>query len=217
MRKFFLAAALAATALAPVSAAAEAGDFIIRGRVIGVLPNDDAGGIQPAFPNGSVEVENAYVPEVDFTYFFTDNIAAELILATSPHEIQGTGDIAALGQVGETWVLPPTLTVQYHFNPMGPFRPYVGAGLNYTIFYGEDTSSSLNDAIGETSLDVDPSLGWAVQAGMDYDFSEKWFANVDVKYINIETEVILRTGVAANKIDLDINPLVVGVGIGRRF
>ncbi|MEM9838738.1 MAG: OmpW family protein [Pseudomonadota bacterium] len=217
MRKLILAAALATTALAPISAAAEAGDFLIRGRIIGVLPNDDASGIMPAFPGGSVEVDNAFVPEVDFTYFFTNNIAAELILATSPHDINGTGDIGGLGQVGEVWVLPPTLTVQYHFNPSGPIRPYVGAGINYTIFYGEDTTSSLNDAIGQTSLDVDPSLGWAVQAGVDYDITEKWFANVDVKYINIETEAILRTGVAANKVDLDINPLVVGIGVGRRF
>lgn len=217
MRTFVLAAALSTVALAPIAASADAGDFIIRGRVIGVLPNDDAGGVQPAFPGGSVEVDNAWVPEVDFTYFFTDRIAAELILATSPHDVNGTGDLAGLGKLADVWVLPPTLTVQYHFRPDAAWRPYVGAGINYTIFYAQDTTSSLNEAIGETSLDIDDSLGFALQAGVDFDVTETWFLNVDLKYIQIESEAILRTGNAANTIDVDVNPLVVGIGIGRRF
>ncbi|MEM1381525.1 MAG: OmpW family protein [Pseudomonadota bacterium] len=217
MRKLILAAALSCNALAPISAMAEAGDILVRARIIGVLPNDDAGGIEPAIPGGSIEVEDAVVPEVDFTYFVTDNVALELIAATSQHIIDGTGDVAGLGRVGDVWVLPPTLTVQYHFLPGERFRPYVGAGINYTIFYNEDSAQSLTRAIGETELDVDDTFGWAVQVGADYAVSENWFVNVDFKYIGISTEATLRTGEMINNIDLDVNPFVVGFGFGRRF
>lgn len=221
MFRYAGAALLAAGALAGQAEAAK-GDILVRGRIITVAPNDDSSGVNPAFPTGSVSVDEAYVPELDFTYMITDRIGAELILATSPHNISGEGALSGLGEIAETWVLPPTLTVQYHFNPEGRTRPYVGAGVNYTMFYNEETKASLNNAIGQTSLDLDDSVGWAVQAGFDHDINDRWFVNVDIKYINIETDATLttpQTGAPAlvNTVDVDINPIVAGVGFGMRF
>lgn len=204
-------------AFASTAAYAEAGDWLVRARAILVAPQVDASGVEPAFPNGSVDVDDAWVPELDFSYFLTNRWALELILATSPHDLEGTGDLSALGKIGDVWALPPTLTLQYHFQPESNIRPYVGVGLNYTVFYDEDATTALNDAIGQTSIKLDDSFGLAIQAGVDVDLNENWFVNADVKWIDIETEAELNTGGSINKVDVDLDPIVFGVGIGRRF
>ncbi|MDF1721982.1 MAG: OmpW family protein [Minwuia sp.] len=216
---FLLVTALAAgVSLLAKSVHAEAGDLGVRVRGIAVLPTADSNGIQPTLGTSSLRAGNAVVPELDFTYFFSDSIAAELILATSRHQIKGQGGIANLGNAASAWLLPPTLTLQYHFNPGGNFQPYVGAGLNYTMFYGEDADGSLINAVGATKVEADDSIGLAVQAGLDYRISENLFFNVDVKYVRISTDVTLRTAnIGVQRTTLDINPVIVGVGIGYRF
>lgn len=216
-KKFLMTALAGAAALMPMAASAGQGDWIVRARAINVAPDDSAGPVDPGFPGGSVDVDAAVVPELDFTYFLTDRVAAELILATSPHDISGTGDLDALGTVGEVMVLPPTLTLQYHFAPGAEFAPYVGLGVNYTLFYDEETSDSLDDAIGATSLSLDESFGIAGQVGVDIALKDDWVANIDLKYIQIETEATLDTGGVINTVDVDINPFVFGIGIGKRF
>jgi outer membrane protein len=216
VRSILLSAVAFAAMAAP--AAAEQGDFLVRLRGIYLAPQDDSGPVLPAVPTGSVTVDDAIVPELDFTYFFTNNIAAELILATSPHDVSGAGALSALGEIADSMVLPPTLTFQYHFLPDAKFRPYVGAGVNWTIFYDEDAKSSLETALGgPTSVSMDDSFGWAVQAGADFDITERVFLNIDVKYIDIDTTATLTTGAAVNTVEVDIDPIVAGVGLGMRF
>lgn len=198
-------------------AAAEQGDWLVRLRGVAVAPTEDSSPVLPAFPAGSVSVDNAYVPELDFTYFLTDNIGAELILATSPHDIDGAGALAPLGKIADVMALPPTLTLQYHFNPAGQVRPYAGVGVNYTIFYDDDASTSLVNAVGPTSVSLDDSVGVAFQAGVDIELSERWFWNLDVKYIQIDTTATLNSGGAINTVDVDLDPIVAGIGIGYRF
>ena len=216
MRRLLLLAGSALAAL-PTGAFAEAGDLLVRARAVVIAPSDDASDILPGLPGSSVDVDGAIVPELDFTYFITDRIAAELILATSNHDLSGTGGIEGLGDVADVWVLPPTLTFQYHFLPDATVRPYVGVGVNYTVFYNAEASDSLVGALGETRIDVNESAGLAVQAGMDIDLNDTWFFNADVKFINIETEATLVSGNTINQIDIDVNPVVFGLGFGRRF
>lgn len=206
-----------AAMIATAPAHAKEGDLLVRLRGILVAPTEKAGPVEPGFPGGSVSVDNAVMPEVDFTYMLSDHIGAELILATTKHHVSGTGDLKALGRVAGTWVLPPTLTVQYHFTPDAPVRPYVGAGVNYTLFYSEKASDSLEGAIGSTDVKLDDSFGYALQAGLDFDLTDRVFANVDVKYIDIDTTAKLTTGAAVNRVDVSLDPLVVGVGLGMRF
>ncbi|MEO1656099.1 MAG: OmpW family protein [Pseudomonadota bacterium] len=217
MRSLALLSALAVNIMSIPGAQAEAGDVLVRLRAITVAPTESAGGVNPTFPGGSVEVDNAYAPEIDFTYFFTNHIAAELILATTKHNISGDGDLAALGDIAETRVLPPTVTLQYHPYPDAQISPYVGVGLNWTQFYSEDTTSNLSDAIGTTKINLDGSVGIAFQLGADYKIDDKWFFNVDVKYIDIDTTATLNTGGLINTVDVDLDPFVAGFGIGRRF
>ncbi|MEO1137561.1 MAG: OmpW family outer membrane protein, partial [Pseudomonadota bacterium] len=186
-------------------------------RAIMVSPTEESSPIQPGFPDATVSVDDAIVPELDFTYFLTDNIGAELILATSPHDISGEGSLAGLGEIADSMVLPPTLLLQYHFAPDAAFRPYVGFGVNWTIFYSEDAKAPLVDAVGPTSVDIDDSFGWAAQVGFDIPVSERVFFNADVKYIDIDTTATLNSGGTINTVDVELDPFVFGVGFGMKF
>lgn len=209
--------AIAVAVAVPASAQIKQGDWLFRVRAVDVVPNERSGPVS-GVAGSEVGVGNAVMPEIDFTYMATDNIGAELILATTKHSLRGRGSIAALGKVGGTWALPPTLTVQYHFNPKGHFRPYVGAGVNYTIFYSAKSSNSLETALGgATGVKLNNSFGYALQAGVDVDLTPKVFANLDVKYIDMRTTARLTTGATVRMVDVDLNPLVVGIGIGFRF
>ncbi len=170
--------------------------WMIRARGIGVIPDEDGTGALDG-----VDISDTVVPELDISYFFTENIALELVLAVTPHDI----DIAA-GNVGDVWLLPPTLMLQYHF-PMGAFKPYVGAGVNYTVFFNE------KDGIAQ-NLKLDDSFGWALQAGFDYRVEGNWFFNVDVKKLWLDTDWS-TSNVGSGKVDID--PWIIGVGIGYKF
>lgn len=215
IRPFTIVAALAPCMFQ--TAFAEQGDFLVRLRGIVVAPTENASDVLPGFPGGSVGVENAVVPELDFTYFLTDNIGAELILATSPHDLVGEGTLSGLGEIADVMVLPPTLTLQYHFNPSGKFRPYAGVGVNYTIFYSQDASDSLVAAVGPTTVDLDDTVGVAFQVGADFELSDRWFLNADIKYIQIDTTATLNSGGVINTVDVDLDPIVAGIGVGYRF
>jgi len=198
--------------------ALEAGDILVRVRGIGVLPTADSDGISPDLTTSMLEPQLAVVPELDLTYMATKNIGIELILATSPHDLDVTGALSALNKGADVWLLPPTLLVQYHFLPKGSIRPYVGAGVNYTITYSEDASASLEAALGgSTEIDSGNSWGWAVQAGVDIDLDDRWFVNLDVKYIAISVDTTITTGAVVRQTGVDINPVIVGFGVGYRF
>jgi outer membrane protein len=206
MIKTSLLAAVAAIAFtAPTFA--EAGDWLVRGRLISVTP-DESATITPI--GGDVSIDASIVPELDISYFFTDNIAAELILGVTPHDVSAVGTAAGDIDLGDVWLLPPTLNVQWHFNPDGDVRPYVGAGVNFTHFFND----SLPSGGIATSIDYDDSFGFGFQAGVDFQVNETWFANVDVKSIDIDTDVLINGAIAA---EVSIDPVVFGVGFGRRF
>lgn len=217
MRKFLLAtsllaamsgasAAFAQSADAPVGKGA--GAFMVRGRVIGVIPLNSSSSISVI--GGKVETSNTPAPELDFSYFLTDNVALELIAATTKHDMYAVN--SALGgrtKVGSTWVLPPTLLLQYHFMPKERFSPYVGVGLNVSFFYGTSAATGINQVAMKNGV------GAAIQAGFDYNFSGRWFANFDVKQIFVSTTASVNGGAIQAKTAL--NPLVIGAGIGYRF
>jgi outer membrane protein len=218
-----LAMAMAAPAFAETDPAPRqgiaAGDVLLRVRTILVAPNETSGSILPAFPGERVRVDNSIMPEVDVTYMATNHIGFELIAATTKHHADGrTGTTGTIGRLASTWVLPPTLTAQYHVNPTGAVRPYVGAGLNYTIFWNETASNALVAAVGRTGVHMKDSFGWAAQAGVDIDITPKVFLNLDVKYIDIDTTARLRTTAAGvQRVPISLDPLVFGVGLGVRL
>ena len=212
-------AIVAAPASAQEKQGIEAGDVLLRVRGILVAPTEKTSGITPTFPTEHASVNNSVMPEVDVTWMATDAIGFELIAATTKHSASGTsGTTGGIGKLASTWVLPPTLTAQYHFNSAGAVRPYVGAGINYTIFYSEKASSGLKSAVGPTKVRLSDSVGWAAQAGIDVDITPKFFLNLDVKYIDMDTTATLRTtAIGTQKLRVHLDPVVVGVGVGFRL
>jgi len=205
--KRLLLSALATTILAATPAMAEQGDWLVRLRALNVIPNEEAT-ITPI--GGDVDIDSSVVPELDITYFVRDQWAVELILGVTPHDVAAVGTAAGDIDLGDVTLLPPTLTLQYHFNPEGQVRPYLGAGVNYTTFFNEDLPSG--SAL--STIDYDDSFGLAAQAGVDFALQNGWLLNVDVKYIDIDTDVLIDGAVAA---DVQIDPVVLGIGFGRRF
>lgn len=186
----------------------EAGDFLIRARGIGLIPDESS---SISVIGGEADASNEYVPELDISYFITDNIALELIAATTNHDVDVEGStLGADVDLADVGVLPPTLTVQYHFLPANRFSPYLGAGVNYTIFYDEEAAGG-----AVTSVDFENSFGLALQAGFDVAIGGNWSANVDVKKIFLNTDVKINGG--AINADVDLDPWVFGVGVGYRF
>jgi outer membrane protein len=228
MRKNVLIAALA-TAFAPTLVMAEAGDWVVRARVVSISPDEgsDLGktvnrNVAPVMsPGAELSVDSNVIPELDISYYFTKHIAAELILATgSHHDVSIRGDANAVvgnQDLGSVNVLPPTLLLQWHFNPDQTFDPYVGVGINYTRMLDRNLQLE-SGALAGTKIKVDAdSWGYALQAGFDVNLRNGWLINADVKYINIETDVKLKVAGWTRIDDLDINPWVFGVGIGKKF
>lgn len=183
-----------------------AGDILVRARIVDVIPNESFDANIP----GDASINNDVIPEVDFSYFFTDHIAAELIAGTSKHDVKwNTG--ASNVDLGSVRLLPPTLTLQYHFMPKQRFSPYLGAGLNYTHFYDAKTGS------GNTQVDYKDKFGYAFQAGFDYAIAGHWSLNVDVKKLYLKTDVNTVVGGAHVHATGHLNPWIAGVGIGYRF
>ena len=203
-----LIAILVAGLMAPALSFAEKGDIVVRARVTHVAP-DESSHLNSSIGD-RLEVNSNTIPEIDFSYYFTKNIAAELILAVgSRHDVNIGGSGANAGaKLGSINLLPPTLTAQWHFNPDQTIDPYVGAGMSYI------RAMDRNLNLGTTGITVERNMfGPVLQAGADYNLPNKWLVNFDVKKIWFSTDVSTTT-----KIDnLDIDPWVVSFGVGKKF
>lgn len=196
-----LAALAAATAL-PVQAQ-DTGNWIVRARAVNLdSANKDGTGL-------GLTINNKTLPEVDISYFFSKNVAAELIL-TVPQGQTVYSNGAAIGKFKH---LPPTLTLQYHLTDLGSARPYVGAGINYTNISSVGFDPAVEAKLGKINLKRN-SYGFAVQAGVDVPLGGGWLLNLDVKKVQIGTTVYAGGKKAGG---FDVDPLLVGFGLGKRF
>lgn len=206
MHKKVLVGILAVAGLLSAGVAQAEGPFMVRARAVYLdWGNKNSDGLQDV-GIGKVEAEKRWIPEVDLSYFLTKNLAAELVL-TYPQQVDVKA--AATGKLGHVDALPPSLMLQYHFTDLGAFKPYVGIGVNYTLF----TKKSFDTALGKVSVDHS-TVGLAGQIGADFMIDKNWSINVDAKYIQMETDVKLD----GNKLGkLGLNPVTWGVGVGYRF
>ncbi|MGZ3182728.1 MAG: OmpW/AlkL family protein [Telluria sp.] len=192
-----------AGALFSANAAAQESPWLVRARAVHIAPADKSDPIGGAGAADRIHVSSKTIPEVDISYFFTPNIAAELVL-TYPQKHDVTLDGANIGTFKH---LPPTLTAQYRFAPGAQLDPYLGAGVNYTNI------SSVHLLNGTGGLDSS-SFGLALQAGVDFRIDRNWSINLDVKKVRIRSDVsISGAKVSAVKVD----PVLFGVGAGYRF
>ncbi|SBT17567.1 Outer membrane protein W precursor [Marinomonas gallaica] len=191
----------AAIVSAPFAMAHEAGDMFVRGGLINVMPDESSTGLD-------LGVGNDLQVGLTATYMYSDNVGIELLAATPfTHDVT----LAGAGKIGEVSHLPPSLMAQYYFsNAESTVRPYVGAGLNYTVFFDEETTG----AIAGTDLDLDNSFGLALQAGVDYNISKNLFVNASLWYMDISTDVKLD---GVKSAELDIDPLGFMASVGYTF
>jgi len=197
----------------------EAGDWLVRGRIININPNDASGQLYTdgVASGQGVSVNDDTVPELDITYMLSKHWGMELILGYSEHTVKGVKNWKSLGDVADTKVLPPTLLLQYHFLPDATIRPYIGAGINYTYFFDEDVPGILGTPGAKVKLDS--SWGLAAQAGVDIAINQDWFVNIDMKYIDIDTQAhytnILGGTIQKATINTEIDPIVFDTDISR--
>ena len=184
------------------------GPWKVRLRGLYVLTHNK--GVVNGIDDSDLAYTNTTIPELDISYFFNENIASELILGTTYANIDGKGSIEGLGKIGKVWLLPPTVTLQYHFTNFGDFKPYVGAGVNYTMFYDQKAKSA-------DKLDVENSLGAALQVGFDYRIDDHWDFNMDVKKIFMQPKFDVTVGGTDYTGKAKIDPWLIGTGIGYRF
>ncbi len=184
------------------------GDVLIHLRAIGVLPENFSSSVSAI--GGHVHATDQPAPEIDLSYFLTSHVSVEAIAASTRHEVSASGTAIGKVDVGSIWVLPPTITLQYHLAPIGGFSPYAGAGVTVAFFYDSHAAGPTVTKIGYNT-----GVGPALDAGFDYSLGGAWYANFDVKQIFVNTEARINHSTIIAKTSL--SPTVVGAGIGYLF
>lgn len=226
MRKSLIALATLA-AFAQFASAQDTGSWIVRARAVDLMSdNGNAGALKSTLtavttlPNPSASINDKWLPEVDITYFFTPNIAAELILTVPQSQTvyaNFTGGKAAIGTFKH---LPPVLTAQYHFTNVPMFRPYVGLGVNYTRISDVNVTvpAAVTSSEPQAAIPLDlsrNSFGLAAQLGADVPLGGGWLLNLDIKKVQIGADVKVKGGPKIGEFNVD--PLLVSIGVGKRF
>jgi len=208
----------------------DSGKWIVRARGFYTMPNENSN-YKGDNDSGNIDISDAFAPELDVSYFFSDNIAIEFAISTSKHDVgvEYSDFINHYSDLGYYSMLPLTMNLQYHFD-LGKFKPYAGAGVNYTVFYGE--GKEMNTGLPH-NLELSNTFGFSLQGGLDFMITDNWLINLDVKNLFISTDGIVKTGacieyaakaipcpdyeIIETEIDVDINPFMIGLGIGYRF
>lgn len=218
MKKTLLTIALLSS-ISTVALANQAGDILIRGGATMVSPDSGQATIllSGADSGLALSVGDDTQLGLNFVYFFDSNWAIELLAATPfDHDIElhATGVTTLLA---DTKQLPPTLSALYYFNTGSAFKPYVGVGVNYTIFFDNSFTDTYSDA-GFSNLELDNSFGYAVQIGTDYEIDKNWSVNVSARYIDISTDASFAVGADnIGSASIDVNPMVYSVMLGYKF
>lgn len=233
MASITVAAGVALAAAAPAAAGDSNGNFQVKVGVTGVLTQDKttslhalgAGGgdldLLPTFPDGAL-TNNTYIPTATLTYYVSKNLAVELFCCFDKVHVDPKDAAlkAAIGNtsMAETWAFPPILTAQYHFDGMGAFRPYVGAGFEWIHYFSSNLGGDGLGIGAGGKVKFSDSFGPAVQVGFDYDLGNGWSLGADFKKVWEDTK-ITWTDAAGNRIVAkhDLDPIFVTVNLGYRF
>ena len=225
-----IGAAIAALAIGfgaaqPASAQDYNGNFMVRVLAAGVVSQDSVKSLTTSTGTNlkaagfDAEVSDRVIPAATLSYFLSRNLALELFCCFTKHHVDLTGPVAALnGKVADACLFPPAVTLQYHFDGMGAFKPYVGVGVQYIHFFNEKTG---NNPLRASSVSIDDAFGFTLQAGLDVAIGNGWYLNADVKKTWLETTATwtnpAAAGVSAINAKVDLDPLIVSGGLGYRF
>ncbi len=192
----------------------QTGDIMTHFSIVGVIPQNIDSHIT-GVPGAHLGISTGVSPAIDASYFVTPNLAFQILgFGTSRHTITAKGGaLGNGGTVGSTWVLPPTLTAQWHFPQIGVVRPYVGVGVTVAFFYGTSPSAQLLGTSDKLGLRT--AVGPSFEVGFDVPVQGNWSINVDVKQIILPTAARIEHG--AFHIMTGLDPTVVGFGVGYKF
>ncbi|HSW14616.1 MAG TPA: OmpW family outer membrane protein [Solimonas sp.] len=196
---FILCSTLALAGACTAASAYEKGDLLVRGGIHYVDPKSDS--------LGNLEVQPAAALTGSAEYFLNPQLAVDLLVAFPfEHDVE----LAGTGNVAEVQHLPPTLSLVWYPAIGQQWHPYVGAGLNYTIFFREKTRGP----IAGQDLELDPSFGAAAMVGIDWDLGDRWGLALDARYIDIDTDGELDGAPMGN---FESDPFIVGLSVSYRF
>jgi len=201
-----------------------AGDFVVRGGATMASPDSNHSEILlgGADSTMTLTVDDNTQLGLNFVYFFSDAIAIEVLAATPfTHDVTIHDKNAVLNvdgaTLGEVTQLPPTISAIYYFNNTTAFKPYVGLGLNYTVFFEEEFAAAPK-SLGLSNLDLDSSFGYAVQLGADYIINEHFHLNFSARYIDISTDANFDVGgESIGTAAIEVDPMVYSVLLGYKF
>ena len=233
MKKHLLSlAVLSSLSLTAMAGQYQAGDLVVRGGVTNIDPNSNKAGVYVEALGGSTSLELAVDSNtqlgLNFVYFYNSNWAVEVLAATPfTHDISihDSQDISQNvfgvnvdgATLAETTHLPPTVSALYYFDNASNFKPYIGIGINYTIFFDEEFKSAPK-SLGFNDLELDSSFGLSAQLGADYQLDNNWHLNASVRYIDIDTDASFKIGDAIKgSADVEVDPVVVSLMLGYKF
>lgn len=192
----------------PAAAGDSNGNMQVKVGVTGLIFDDKTTSTGPG-ALGTAEVNDTVIPTLMLNYYLTKNWSIELFCCFAQLNVHGkSGFLGTQGKLASTWVFPPMLTAQYHFDGMGAFKPYVGAGVQYIHYF--DESSNLAGA----SVDFRDSWGFVLQAGTDFDLGNGLSLGLDAKKVWEDTKLTYSTGAYAKH---DLDPWVLTANLGYRF
>ncbi|GLX80552.1 OmpW/AlkL family protein [Thalassotalea eurytherma] len=231
MKKNLLAVAvLSSLSLSAFAGGYQAGDMVLRGGLVNVQPDSAeftilAGGapVDIGLGNLMASVEDDTQVSLNFVYFLDSNWAVEVLAATPfSHDITVNLGDGTKTNLGETKHLPPTVSALYYFDTNSNFKPYVGAGINYTFFFEDDFNPAMegpDSPLNLSDLNLTNSWGLSAQIGVDYYFNENWSINASARYIDIDTTAKFQAlgGTVPGYVDVDIDPMVYSLQVGYKF
>jgi outer membrane protein len=215
---------LSALTLSPLVLANQAGDFIVRGGFTNINPDSGKSNIMlgGADSTMTLTVDDNTQLGLNFVYFYDSNWAVELLAATPyTHDVTIQDKNAVLGvdgaNLGEVSHLPPTLSALYYFDTNSAFKPYVGVGINYTVFFDEEFAAAPK-SLGLSNLELDGSFGLSAQIGADYHLDDKWSLNASIRYIDIDADATFDVGGNnIGKAEINVDPMVYSLMLGYKF
>jgi outer membrane protein len=232
MKKSLLTlAVLTSLSLNAIAADYKAGDIVVRGGATMVSPDSGKSVVYVEALGGdtplSISVDDNTQLGLNFVYFYDNNWAVEVLAATpfthdvTIHDPQGIsgglfGEDVDGATLAEVTQLPPTVSALYYFDSASAFKPYVGVGVNYTIFFDEDFKSTPK-SLGFNDLELDGSFGFSVQVGADYQLNNKWHVNASARYIDIGTDAYFKIGDIKGSASVDVDPMVYSIMLGYKF
>jgi outer membrane protein len=194
---------IALASVASIQASAQQSPWAMRARAVHIEHENGSDPINGAGSADRVSLNKKEIPELDLSYFFTPNVAAELSVNNQQKYTAYLDDVS----VGSLKHMPIALNLQYHFSPESALKPYVGVGVNYTRL-------SAVHVLNDTASLEHSSYGWVAQAGFDIQLDRNWMLNFDVKKMRVHSELSISGAKASN---LQIDPWLIGVGLGYRF